>query len=129
MIDINHLTEKVIGASYKVHNSLGVGFLESVYEKSLMIELRKLGLEVENQYPLKVYYEGHVVGEFIADLFVENKLIVELKAVNNLAKVHEVQLVNYLSASKLDNGLLLNFTSKVEVKRKYRIWSNTVSQN
>jgi GxxExxY protein len=116
------LTRKIIGCAYKVFNTMGHGFLESVYEKCMLLELRKLGLTVENQYKIKVFYDGQVVGEFDADLFVDGKVIVELKAVRALLEVHEVQLVNYLKATGIDVGLLLNFgEQRVDVKRKLRL--------
>ena len=100
---------------------MGFGFLESVYEKCLVIELRKAGLRVETQQPHIVYYDGEVVGEFVFDLIVGNEVIVELKSVKHLVQAHEVQLVNYLAATGTDVGLLINFgETKVEVKRKVR---------
>ena len=97
------------------------GFLESVYEKCLIIELRKAGLCVETQQPQIVYYDGEVVGEFVFDLIVENEVIVELKSVKQLVRTHEVQLVNYLVATGTDVGLLIDFgETKVEVKRTVR---------
>ena len=116
----NDLTHKIIGAAYKVHNQLGAGFLEKVYENALRIELTKLGLYVQQQAPIAVYYEGESVGDYYADLWVEERIIVELKAVHSLTKEHEVQLVNYLTATSLDTGLLLNFSSSVQVKHKFR---------
>ena len=118
------LTDKIIGACYKVYNTLGSGFLESVYENSLIIELKKLGLFVENQKSIRVFYDDQEVGYFITDIIVENKIILELKAIIELAKIHEVQLVNYLTATGKDVGLLINFGNKeVQVKRKVRILS------
>ena len=114
------LTKTIIGCAFKVHNTLGHGFLEKVYENALRIELAKQGLEVKQQEPIKVYYEGHVVGDYYADLWIEDRVIVELKAVRALSKAHEVQLVNYLTATGVDTGLLLNFGPSVEVKRKFR---------
>ena len=115
------LTRKIIGCAYNVFNQLGFGFLESVYKRSLLIELEENGLKAEPEKPLKVYYKGNVVGEFYIDLFVEDKIILELKSVRKIAKQHEVQLVNYLNGLKRDVGLLINFgPSGVEVKRKYR---------
>ncbi len=114
------LTKKIIGCAFKVHNTLGAGFLEKVYENALRIELLKLGLAVKQQEPIKVYYEGQVVGDFYADLWVENRVIIELKAVRALSKEHEVQLVNYLTATGVDTGLLLNFGPSVKIKRKFR---------
>lgn len=113
------LTEKIIGCSYRVYNTLGSGFLESVYEKSLILEAEKSGLTVESQKAVNVYYDEQIVGSFIIDLFVNGKVVVELKAVKSLSVAHEVQLVNYLAATKIPVGLLINFSeSKVEVKRK-----------
>ena len=114
------LTQKIIGCAFKVHNKLGAGFLEKVYENALRIELEKLGYNVKQQEPINVRYDGHVVGEYYADLWVEDRIIVELKAVQSLIKRHEVQLVNCLTATQVDSGLLLNFGTSVEVKRKFR---------
>ena len=116
----DELSHSVIGAAYKVFNTLGFGFLESVYEKSMVIELLKNGIQVQSQHPIQVRYENQVVGDFYADLLIENHLIIELKAVTKLAAAHEVQLVNYLNATGLNHGLLINFGPKIEVKRKYR---------
>ncbi len=118
----DNLTEKVIGAAYQVHNNLGFGFLESVYENALSIELNKLNIQFETQAPVKVFYNSQVVGDFVCDLLVEKRLILELKSVTQLATAHEVQLVNYLNATKIDIGLLVNFgPSKVDVRRKFRV--------
>lgn len=114
------LTNKVIGCAFKVHNSLGSGFLEKVYENALRIELSRAGIEVEQQVPIQVYYQGEVVGDFVPDLLVEDRLIVELKAIETLTKLHEAQLVNYLTATGVDIGLLINFGKSVQIKRKYR---------
>lgn len=114
------LTKQIIGLAYKVHNTLGMGFLEKVYENALKIELEKAGLAVKQQEPINVYYEGQMVGEYYADLWVDNRVIIELKAVRTLDKVHEVQLVNYLSATRVNTGLLLNFGPSVQVRRKFR---------
>lgn len=114
------LTQKIIGCAYKVHNALGPGFLEKVYENSLRIELEKLGLKVKQREPISVTYDGHVVGEYYADLLVDERVVIELKAAQMLVKRHEVQLVNYLAATGIDCGLLLNFGSSVEVKHKFR---------
>lgn len=120
-MDYKDITHQIIGAAYKVYNTLGFGFLESVYQKALIIELSKNNLNVESEKPLKVYYEDNVVGDFFVDLLVENDIIVELKSVKNLAKEHEVQLVNYLNGLKKEIGLLINFgPTGVDVKRKYR---------
>ena len=118
------MTEQIIGCAYRVYNKMGFGFLESVYEKCMVIELKKAGLAVNSQEPIKVFYEGETVGEFVADLVVEDTIIVELKSVRRVVKAHETQLVNYLVATKTDVGLILNFGDrKVEVKRKVRTLS------
>jgi GxxExxY protein len=120
-MEYEELTHKIIGAAYQVHNQLGSGFLESVYHNAMIIELAKYDLSVESEKPLNVLYDGQVIGEFNADLFIDNTVVVELKSVQNLAKEHEVQLVNYLNGLKKEIGLLINFgPSGVEVKRKYR---------
>ena len=114
------ITGMIIAAAYKVFNSLGIGFLESVYKKAMIIELVKQNLKTEHEKPLKVYYEKTVVGDFYVDLLIENEIIVELKSVQNLAKEHEVQLVNYLTALKKETGLLINFgPTRVEIKRNF----------
>ncbi len=115
------LTKTIIGCAYKVYNTMGYGYLESVYEKCLLIELGKAGLKAKSQVPIRVFYEGENVGDFIADIVVENSVILELKSVRRIVNAHEVQLVNYLTATGKDVGLILNFAeSKVEVKRKLR---------
>ncbi|HOW96248.1 MAG TPA: GxxExxY protein [Kiritimatiellia bacterium] len=120
-MEYEDLTEKIIGCAYKVYNRMGFGFLESVYEKCILIELRKTGLTAESQVPIRVRYEGEVVGDFIADILVQQTVILELKSVRQLATAHEVQLVNYLVATGKPVGLLLNFAEGgVEVRRKVR---------
>jgi GxxExxY protein len=119
-MDINALTDRIIGCAYAVHNALGPGFLEKVYENALRLELDEAGLAVEQQQPIPVCYRGQLVGDFYADLIVAGRVIVELKAVQNVAKEHEVQLVNYLTATGIDDGLLINFGWSVDVKRKFR---------
>lgn len=115
------LTERIIGAAYAVYNALGSGFLESVYERALAIELNKTGLSVVYQHRVPVYYEGQCVGDFVADVIVEDSVIVELKSVERLAKTHEMQLVNYLVATGKPVGLLINFgPERVDIKRKVR---------
>jgi GxxExxY protein len=116
------LTYDIINCAYKVHNTLGTGFLEKVYENAMHLELNKQGLKTEQQVPIQVYYDGQVIGEYYADLFIEEKIIVELKAVQKLVAIHEVQLVNYLTATGIDIGLLINFGTSVEVKRKHRVY-------
>jgi GxxExxY protein len=120
-MEYEEITHKIIGAAYQVYNQLGFGFLESVYHKAMLIELAKYDQKVESEKPLEVFYDDQVVGEFNADLFVENVVVVELKSVQNFVKDHEVQLVNYLNGLRREIGLLINFgPSGVEVKRKYR---------
>jgi len=124
------LTQKIIGCAYRVYNIMGFGFLESVYEKCLLIELRKAGLHAVAQKPIPVKYEGEDVGDFIADIVVEDAVILELKSVKRIVRAHEVQLVNYLVATGKEVGLLLNFTEdKVEVKRKVRMLKTPDSQD
>jgi GxxExxY protein len=112
------LTEQVIGAFYNVYNKLGHGFLERVYENSLAIALRRVGLEVVQQAPISVRFDGEVVGEYFADLLVNRVVIVEIKAAEKLCEAHEAQLLNYLKATGIEVGLLLNFGPSPEVKRK-----------
>ncbi|PIQ26224.1 MAG: GxxExxY protein [Bacteroidetes bacterium CG18_big_fil_WC_8_21_14_2_50_41_14] len=112
------LTGLIIKAFYQVYNVLGYGFLEKVYENSMLIELRKLGLNCSNQLPIKVYYDEQQVGDYYADITVEESVIVELKAIEILAPIHETILVNYLKATEIEVGLLLNFGPKPEFKRK-----------
>ena len=114
------LTRVIIGCAYKVHNTLGPGFIEKVYENALKIELEEIGLKVKQQEPINVSYDGQVVGEYFADLWVDERVVIELKAAQLLVKRHEVQLVNYLTATGIDCGLLLNFGPSVQVKRKFR---------
>jgi GxxExxY protein len=114
------ITGTIIGCAYKVHNALGAGFLEKVYENALRIELGKLGFHIKQQEPISVWYEGHMVGEYFADLWINDQFIIEVKAILSLAKEHEVKLVNYLTATGVDDGLLINFGPSVQVKRKFR---------
>ena len=120
-MEYNDVTETIIGCAYRVYNKMGFGFLESVYEKCLLIELRKAGLDAESQKPITVYYDNEIVGEFIADIIVNDTIIVELKSVRRIIEAHEVQLVNYLVATGKPVGLILNFGErKVDVKRKIK---------
>lgn len=112
------LTGKIIESFYKVYNQLGYGFLEKVYENALQSELQKQGLKCYSQYPIQVYYDDIVVGEYFADLMVEKKIIIELKAADHISRAHELQLLNYLRATKCKVGLLLNFGRKPKFKRK-----------
>jgi GxxExxY protein len=120
-MEYNDLTEKIIGCAYRVYNKMGFGYLESVYEKCMLIELRKAGFDIESQKPIRIQYEGEVVGDFIADILVNDTVILELKSVRKLVEAHEVQLVNYLVATGKPVGLLINFgETKVAVKRKVK---------
>jgi GxxExxY protein len=112
------LTEKIIKCFYKVYDELGTGFLESVYEKALMIEFNDIGLKADNQKSLNVYYRNQIVGDFKADIIVEDKVIIEIKAVNKLANQHEAQLINYLKATGIKVGLLVNFGEELKFKRR-----------
>ena len=120
-MEYKDLTEKIIGCAYRVYNKMGFGYLESVYEKCMLIELRKAGFDIESQKPIRVQYDGEVVGDFIADILVNDTVILELKSVRKLVEAHEVQLVNYLVATGKPVGLLINFgETKVGVKRKVK---------
>lgn len=117
-MDINELTYLIRGAVFEVNRILGPGFLEKVYEKSLIIELREKGLKAESQMPITVLYKGKTVGEYYADIVVDDQVIIELKAVEKLQKIHEAQLLNYLKATDYKIGLLINFTyPKAVIKR------------
>ena len=119
LITSDAMTQKVIGEAMYVHRVLGFGFNESVYHKSLLNRLRKVGVRSESQKPIPVYFEDELVGDFVADLIVENRVILELKSVASLLAAHEAQLVNYLTATKIPVGLLINFGPKsLEVKRR-----------
>lgn len=112
------ITEKIIKCFYSVYDELGPGFLESVYERSLMIEFKDKGLKALNQKSLDVYYKNQLVGDFKADIIVEDKIIIEIKAVTKLISQHEAQLLNYLKATDIKLGLLVNFGKKLEFKRR-----------
>ena len=117
-MEINDITYEINGAVFEVNKILGPGFLEKVYENALLVELNKRGLKAKNQVPIKVFYKGEVVGDYAADLLVEDKVIVELKTVENLDKAHEAQLLNYLKATGYEIGLLVNFTHpRAEIRR------------
>jgi GxxExxY protein len=113
------LTKEIIRVFYKVYNCLGYGFIESVYHNAVILELVKSRLKVESEKSIAVYYEGQIVGNFSADLVVESKVIIELKARERLVEAHEAQLLNYLRSTKIEIGLLLNFGKSPEFKRKY----------
>ena len=117
-MDINELTYKINGAIFEVNRILGPGFLERVYENAVLIELRGMGLKADSQVPIKVYYKDEVVGEYIADILVREKVILELKTVETLDKIHEAQLLNYLKATGIQIGILVNFKhTNAEIKR------------
>ena len=112
------ISEKIIGCAFKVSNTLGVGFLEKVYQNALIIELMNEGLKVEKEKPIRIFYQDKVVGEYYADIVVNEKIIIETKAVQSLNEIHQAQLLNYLKATKIQLGLLINFgTPKVQIKR------------
>lgn len=119
-MEIDNLTYKVIGCAYNVHNILGPGFLEKVYENALKLELIKLGINVRQQGKLPVWYEGHQVGVYYPDLWIEEQLIIEIKAALTLAPEHEMKLIHYLAATGIDNGLLINFGETVQIRREFR---------
>jgi GxxExxY protein len=122
-MELESLVKKVIQSAYNVRLQLPAGFLESVYQKALLIELEKNGISAKGEVPINVYYDECVVGEFRADIVIGNKIIIELKAVQNLSLIHEAQLVNYLTATKIDCGLLINFGGeRIEIKRKFRTY-------
>ena len=118
LLPSNELTEKIIGCAYKVSNGLGCGFLEKVYENALAHELRKAGLRVRQQHPIQVFYDGVVVGDYVADLLVEDSVILELKTVRELDDVHLAQGLNYLNATGLHLCLLINFGNpRADIRR------------
>jgi GxxExxY protein len=117
-MELEEITYRINGAVFEVNRELGSGFLEKVYEHALLIELRERGLSAENQIPVKVNYKGNTVGDYYADIVVENQVIIELKAVEFLSKFHEAQILNYLKATGYKIGLLINFTHpQAEIKR------------
>ena len=114
----DNITEQVIKAFYEVYNTLGYGFLEKVYENAMALELQKVGLKVVQQAPIHLFYNGQIVGDYFADLLIEEKVIVELKSAKSISNEHIAQLLNYLKATSLEVGLILNFGPKPQVKRK-----------
>ena len=117
-MDINDITYAINGAVFEVNNTLGPGFLEKVYENALLVELKKSGLKAESQVPIIVKYKIETVGEYFADIIVEDRVIVEIKTVEKLDKIHEAQVLNYLKATDLNVGLLVNFKNqKADIKR------------
>lgn len=123
IITIDQLITEVIECAKRIRRQLGPGFLEKVYKNAMVVELRKLKLKFETEKLIQVLYDGIVVGEYRTDIIVEGKLILELKATQDLSIANEVQLVNYLTSTQIDDGLLINFGSdKLQFKRKYRIY-------
>lgn len=118
----SNLTNTIIGCYYKVYNELGYGFLEKVYEEALMIEMQSLGLRCKVQQPVKVFYKTIPVGEYFADIIVNDLVIVEIKACESLVPAHEIQLINYLKATEMEVGILMNFGKAPQFKRK--VYSN-----
>lgn len=112
------LTAKIINCAYKVHRELGFGFLESVYQNALAIELIKAGLQVEKEKKIQVNYDGQVIGDFVADILVDEKVILELKSVKEIHPAHGAHIINYLKATGIEVGLLVDFGEKIEIKRK-----------
>lgn len=129
MVTLLHraITEQVLAAFYDVYNELGFGFLEQVYQNALYKELGCRGLLCNALYPIDVIYKGDVVGKYIADIIVEGKVILELKAVKELSEAHEMQLQNYLKATEIEVGLLLNFGARPEFKRK--VFANNIKEH
>ncbi len=116
--DLNSLSEIIIGCVFNVSNTLGAGFLEKVYQNALIIELHECGLYVEKEKPITIYYKDKIVGEYYADILVNKQIIIETKAIAALNEIHQAQLLNYLKATNLHLGLLINFgTPKVQIKR------------
>ena len=124
-MDTERLIKLIINTAYVVRSHLVAGYLESVYKKALLLELEDAGLKVEDEVELPVLYKGHVIGDFRADIIVEECVIIELKAVAHLLPAHEIQLVNYLTIAEIDNGLLINIRAaeRLEIKRKYRVYN------
>ena len=129
-MNIDNLTGIIIGCAMDVHKTLGPGYLESVYENALSFELSAHGVQFQRQVPISVIYKNHAVGNFVADLVIENCLIIELKATQNLHDHHGIQLVNYLTATGIDNGLLFNFgAASLQIRRKHRIYTPSSHPN
>ena len=128
-MNIEELIKQIIQCAYKVRTKLSAGYLESVYLNALLIELHDNGLKAEKEVPITVHYNNHIVGEFRADIIVENAVIIELKATQHLSITNEAQLVNYLTATDIEHGLLINFGGeKIEIKRKFRTFKNANQQ-
>lgn len=115
------ITEKIIKQVYYIFNKLGYGFLEKVYENAMIKKLKDIGLKVEQQKPINVIFENEIIGKYFADIIVEEKIIIELKSIETFNSIHEIQLVNYLKATNMEVGLLINFGKKLEIKRKVNL--------
>lgn len=125
-MEIEELIKTIIQCAYNVRIHLSAGFLESVYQKALIIELQEKSIHAEVEKPIDVYYKDKIVGDFRADIIVEDLIILELKAVQQLMPIHETQLVNYLTATHIDHGLLINFGSeRIQIKRKFREYKHS----
>lgn len=125
-MNIEDIIKKIVQCAYNVRMKLSAGFLESVYLNALLIELHDNDLKADKEVPIIVHYKNHIVGEFRADIIVENSVVIELKAIQHLTPAHEAQLVNYLTATDIEHGVLINFGSKkIEIKRKFRTFKNT----
>lgn len=125
MLDMEQITHRIIGMAMEIHRTMGCGYVESVYHNAMIVEFSSAGIPYESKKKLDVFYKGVLVGQFEADLviIVNKMLIIELKAVDRLLKVHETQLVNYLTATGIEDGLLLNFGStSLEMKRKFKTY-------
>ena len=122
-MDVELLIPTLMECAKRIRRQLGPGYLESVYKNAMVIELKKCGLSYEIERPIDVYYDQQIVGKFKADIIVEDQVILEMKAVNDLHMAHEIQLVNYLTATGIDNGLVINFGSdSLQFKRKFRVY-------
>ena len=120
-MNTREINELIIGCSYRIYNKMGFGFPESVYRNCLLLELQKMNLETKARYPVRTYYEGQLVGKFVADLMVENKIIVQIKSVNKIMPVSEEQLISYLAATGVETGLIINFgENKIDIIHKHR---------
>ena len=130
-MDVENIISDIIQAAYDVRSLLMPGFLEKVYENAMLIELRDKGYRVKQQVPIDVRYKGYQVGEYIADLIVEDSVIIEIKAAKNIDVSHEIQTVCYLTATGIDNGIVVNFGNPqgIQIRRKYRTYDSTKSTN
>lgn len=120
-MNTREINELIIGCSYRIYNKMGFGFSEAIYRNCLLLELQKMNLQAEAQHAVKTFYDDQLVGEFVADILVENKILVQIKSVDRIMPVNERQLVSYLAATRVETGLIINFgESKIDVIHKYR---------